>query len=259
MNKVRWMFAGGAFLLAFGVHGQRRAGKITNFITGKSAFVDAKDVKPGMFRKITANDLPKPYATGSASNTELAARPAGALPASARWIQGRAVPGKSEAAAPDSHRSQRRFLRHRDQRRRNQGDSRPEAPTASRSKWRPSPPARRARSESTSIRPGRILSGSTLATPLRWSASRIRTAIMKATGPAQTIIPELPSGGHSTRDVVFSKDGKSMLVAVGSGSNVDDPDTHPSETHRANILEYTPEGKFVASTPPESAIRWDSA
>ena len=36
-----------------------------------------------------------------------------------------------------------------------------------------------------------------------------------------------------------------MLVAVGSGSNVDDPDTHPSETHRANILEYTPEGKFV--------------
>jgi glucose/arabinose dehydrogenase len=36
-----------------------------------------------------------------------------------------------------------------------------------------------------------------------------------------------------------------MLVAVGSGSNMDDPDTHPSENHRANILEYTPEGKFV--------------
>ena len=68
---------------------------------------------------------------------------------------------------------------------------------------------------------------------------------MKATGPAQTIIAELPSGGHSTRDIVFSKDGKRMLVAVGSGSNVDDPDTHPSETHRANILEYTPDGKFV--------------
>ena len=59
------------------------------------------------------------------------------------------------------------------------------------------------------------------------------------------IIPELPSGGHSTRDVVFSKDGKRMFVAVGSGSNVDDPDTHPGEIHRANILEYTPEGKFV--------------
>jgi glucose/arabinose dehydrogenase len=68
---------------------------------------------------------------------------------------------------------------------------------------------------------------------------------VKASGPAQTIIPELPGGGHSTRDVVFSKDGSQMLVAVGSASNVDDADTHPSETHRANVLEYTPDGKFV--------------
>jgi glucose/arabinose dehydrogenase len=45
--------------------------------------------------------------------------------------------------------------------------------------------------------------------------------------------------------VVFSLDGKRMFVAVGSGSNVDDPDTHSAELHRANILEYTPEGKFV--------------
>jgi glucose/arabinose dehydrogenase len=68
---------------------------------------------------------------------------------------------------------------------------------------------------------------------------------LKAMGSSEILIPELPSGGHSTRDVVFSKDGKSMLVAVGSGSNVDDPDTHPGEIHRANILEYTPDGKFV--------------
>jgi glucose/arabinose dehydrogenase len=36
-----------------------------------------------------------------------------------------------------------------------------------------------------------------------------------------------------------------MFVSVGSRSNVDDADTHPAEFHRANILEYTPEGKFV--------------
>jgi glucose/arabinose dehydrogenase len=36
-----------------------------------------------------------------------------------------------------------------------------------------------------------------------------------------------------------------MLVSVGSGSNIDDPDTHPGEFHRADVLEYTPEGKFV--------------
>jgi glucose/arabinose dehydrogenase len=44
---------------------------------------------------------------------------------------------------------------------------------------------------------------------------------------------------------VFSKDGQHMLVSVGSGSNVDDADTHAREFHRADVLEYTPEGKFV--------------
>jgi glucose/arabinose dehydrogenase len=74
---------------------------------------------------------------------------------------------------------------------------------------------------------------------------------LHANGPAETIVPDIPGyaqlkgGGHWTRDVVFSKDGKHMLVSVGSGSNVDDPDTHPGEFHRADILEFTPEGKFV--------------
>jgi glucose/arabinose dehydrogenase len=36
-----------------------------------------------------------------------------------------------------------------------------------------------------------------------------------------------------------------MFVSVGSHSNVDDPDTHPEEFHRADVLEFTPEGKFV--------------
>jgi glucose/arabinose dehydrogenase len=66
---------------------------------------------------------------------------------------------------------------------------------------------------------------------------------LKATGPAQTLISDIPAGGgHSTRDIVFSKDGKSLFLAVGSASNNNDDD---KEFHRANILEYTPEGKFV--------------
>ncbi len=36
-----------------------------------------------------------------------------------------------------------------------------------------------------------------------------------------------------------------MFVSVGSHSNVDDPDTHPEELHRADVLEFTPDGKFV--------------
>jgi glucose/arabinose dehydrogenase len=78
---------------------------------------------------------------------------------------------------------------------------------------------------------------------------------LHATGPAETIVPDIPGyaqlkgGGHWTRDVVFTqptKQGKqTMLISVGSGSNVDDADTHPREFHRADILEYTPEGKFL--------------
>jgi glucose/arabinose dehydrogenase len=55
----------------------------------------------------------------------------------------------------------------------------------------------------------------------------------------------LRGGGHWTRDLVFSKDGKKLFASVGSHSNVDDPDTHPEEKDRADVLEFTPEGKFV--------------
>jgi glucose/arabinose dehydrogenase len=55
-------------------------------------------------------------------------------------------------------------------------------------------------------------------------------------------LADLPTGGHSTRDIVFSADGKRMFVAVGSRSNVDDPDTTPEEKLRANILVYKPDG-----------------
>ena len=74
---------------------------------------------------------------------------------------------------------------------------------------------------------------------------------LHAGGAPETVVPDIPGyaqltgGGHWTRDVVFTKDGQHMLVSVGSGSNVDDPDTHPNEFHRADVLEYTPEGKFV--------------
>jgi glucose/arabinose dehydrogenase len=74
---------------------------------------------------------------------------------------------------------------------------------------------------------------------------------IQASGPAETIVPNIPGyaqltgGGHWTRDVIFTKDGEHMLVSVGSGSNVDDPDTHPNEFHRADVLEFTPAGKFV--------------
>lgn len=77
-----------------------------------------------------------------------------------------------------------------------------------------------------------------------------RNGDLKARGPMQSLA-ELPGGGrlrgggHWTRDLVFSKDGTRLFASVGSHSNVDDPDTHPEEYHRADVLEFTPEGKFV--------------
>ncbi|HEY6448094.1 MAG TPA: PQQ-dependent sugar dehydrogenase [Acidobacteriaceae bacterium] len=76
-----------------------------------------------------------------------------------------------------------------------------------------------------------------------------RNGDLKARGPAEklTDLPgggRLRGGGHWTRDIAFTEDGKHMLVSVGSHSNDDDADTHPEEFHRADVLEFTPEGKF---------------
>src|SRR5262245_59103427 len=72
---------------------------------------------------------------------------------------------------------------------------------------------------------------------------------LKASGPSQVIVANLPSGGqlpgcgHWTRDIAFSQKGDKMFVSVGSLTNIDDPDTNPKEKDRATILEFNPEGK----------------
>ena len=71
---------------------------------------------------------------------------------------------------------------------------------------------------------------------------------LKASGAPETIVATLPSGGnlpgggHWTRDIAFSRDGKKMFVSVGSFTNVNDPDTDPAEKDRATILEFNPDG-----------------
>ena len=53
----------------------------SKLVAGSGAFIDYRAMKPGTFRKITAADLPKPYATDSARNTPtLVPRPADAWP-----------------------------------------------------------------------------------------------------------------------------------------------------------------------------------
>jgi len=62
-----------------------------------------------------------------------------------------------------------------------------------------------------------------------------------ASGKPETIVPNLPDGGHSTRDVIFSPDGRKMYVSVGSLSN-DQESASVDETRRADILQFNPDG-----------------
>ena len=87
---------------------------------------------------------------------------------------------------------------------------------------------------------------------------------LQASGVPEIIVPKLTSttGGHSTRDVAFSRDGRRMFISVGSGSNVAEGMKKKTadeiraweaengvgtgwgdETHRADILVTDPEGR----------------
>jgi glucose/arabinose dehydrogenase len=218
----------------------------TKTLTGQDAFTDYSKEHPGVRRKITQADLPQPKPEESVSNSaSVVARPEGAWPIAPPgfkvelYAQGFRVP-RLIRTAPNGD----IFL------------------------------ADAAAGEIKVLRgvgaDGKVATTETFATGLKlpfgiafyplgpnpqWvyvgnTSSVVRfpykSGDLKASGPAEVIVPELPTGGgHITRDVVFSPDGKKMLVSVGSASNVDDPDTHPSELHRADVLEFAPDGKFV--------------
>ncbi len=198
-------------------------------------FTDFRYEKPGNVRKITVNDLPQPYATHSSYNgPSIVARPENVWPM--------ALPGfKVElyAAGLDNPRNLRTapngdiFLTESDAGRIRvfrgiTGDGKPElsAVFASGLKqpyglafYPPGPD------------PQWLYVGNTNEV-VRFA---YHNSDLKASG-APEHIADLPGGGHWTRALAFSNDGKKMFVAVGSGSNVSDPDTHPEEKNRADIL-----------------------
>jgi len=59
----------------------------------------------------------------------------------------------------------------------------------------------------------------------------------KAQGEAEKLM-DLPTGGHSTRNVIFNRAGNKMYVAVGSQSN----NNAGEDCRRAAILEFNPDG-----------------
>ncbi len=89
-----------------------------------------------------------------------------------------------------------------------------------------------------------------------------RIGDLKASAKAATVVASLPVGSaHTTRDIVFTPDGKRMLVSVGSASNVAEGMGSPPggleawsrtqalgaswgyEAERAAVLSFDPQGK----------------
>jgi glucose/arabinose dehydrogenase len=244
MTLNRWTGAA-ALALAAGTCIVAAPDKIdpAHFVSGQAALVDYHGVKAGQFRKITVADLPKPYATESArNNARIVPRPADAWPQApagfkvelfAAELQGprqiRLAPNGDVFVAETRSGNLKIF--------RGMKNGKPDQVSIYAAGLRQPfgiafVPA---------ANPQWLYIGNTNAV-IRFA---YKTGDLKATGEPEIIVPDLPTGGHSTRDVVFSPDGRRMFVAVGSQSNVDDPDENKGEFHRANILEYTPDGKFV--------------
>jgi len=203
-------------------------------------FTDFRYEKPGTLRKITVKDLPQPYATESAENAaKLVARPDNVWPAAPAGFKvelygsGLENPRTLLAAAngdiflAESDPGRIRVFRGLT------SDGKPEqsAIFASGLKrpyglafYPPGPD------------PQWLYVGST-AEVVRFP---YHDGDLKASGAAEHIADLPAPGGHWTRAVAFSQDGKKMFVAVGSASNVDDPDTTPQEKNRADILVCDP-------------------
>jgi glucose/arabinose dehydrogenase len=61
---------------------------------------------------------------------------------------------------------------------------------------------------------------------------------LEKAGDPEVIVPEIPAGrGHSTRTVVFGKDGK-MYLSIGSSCNV----CEEADDRRATVMQFNPDG-----------------
>ena len=65
---------------------------------------------------------------------------------------------------------------------------------------------------------------------------------LKASGKPEQLAKLPGGGGHSTRDLVFSPAGTQLFVGVGSATNADDPDKNSDEKGRAQIWVMNPDG-----------------
>jgi glucose/arabinose dehydrogenase len=215
-------------------------------LTGADALGDWTTDAPGVRRKITLAELANPYATPSARNQpRLVKRPEGAWPRAPEGFKvtefaiGLSVPRvivrapNGDLFLAESRANRIRVFRDAD------GDGKPEknevfAVGLNRpfgiAFYPPGP------------EPTHIYVGNT-GSVVRFT---YQNGDLKAGGGAEVIVKDIPSGneevgggGHWTRDLEFSPDGKTLFVSVGSRSNVTDD---AREKRRADILAFNPDG-----------------
>jgi glucose/arabinose dehydrogenase len=217
-------------------------------LTGKEALGDWTTDAPGVRRKITLDDLATPYETKSANNfPRVVKRPEGAWPKAPEGFEVKEfATGLTEprviVRAPngdlflaESRANRLRVLRDAD------GDGKPEVNQVfvtgldrpfGIAFYPPGP------------EPKYLYVGNT-GSVVRF---RYENGDTKARDDRpEVIVKDIPTGreavgggGHWTRDLEFSQDGKTLFVSVGSRSNVSDDN---SERRRANILAFDPDGK----------------
>lgn len=231
-------------------------------LTGKDAFGDWKADKPGVRRLIKPQDLQAPFVTESASNGPgVAERPEGANPVvlpgfTAELIASGIANPRVVRVAPNGD----LFV----------ANSNDDEIRVYRLGKGSAKPVQKAIFASNLSRPYGIAFYPPGDKP-QWvyvanTDSVVRFAYrdgdLKASGEPETIVSGIPSGGHWTRDIAFSPDGKTLYVSVGSESNIAEGmgkeprggldawiKSMPSgaawgeEDGRADVLAFDPDGK----------------
>ncbi len=224
--------------------------------TGAAAYGDWRTDAPGVVRRITQADLPPPYATAAAATpSSLVQRPAGAMPrvppgfSVALWASGlrgpRAIRVAPDGSAFVAESESGRLLRFTPDGHHAVFADDLDQPYGI-AFWPPSAPRY--------VYVG--VSGHVLRYP--WTPGQAAPS-----GPPETIVEDLPTGGHWTRDLAVAPDGSRLFLAVGSGSNVAMLKGEPPggiaawqsahglgagwdrETGRAAVLQFDPGGHAV--------------
>ncbi|CAN5151454.1 sorbosone dehydrogenase family protein [soil metagenome] len=229
-------------------------------LTGAEAF--GNDSKPGLWRLIKPADLPKPFATDSASNApKTIARPANAKPEVPKRFKFEMVKDgfkgprvirlapNGDLFVADSEANEVHVLRMKD------GSAKPVQDSVF----------------ASGLNQPYGIAFYPLADP-QWvyvaNADSIvrfpykRGDVKASVAKPEVIVTDIPSNHHWTRDIVFSPDGKTLYLSVGSGSNIaENEPAQPEggvdqwaksqplglmwgdEKDRAAVLAFDPDGK----------------